>query len=263
LIAAGQHRVKEANLSKTILITGASRGIGAATARLAGQSGYDVAVNYAANEAAANAVVADVRKAGGKAVAIRADVASPEQIEKLFAAVDDEFGRLDAFFNNAGIINASARFVDIAFDRLQRMIAVNTIGAFVAAQQAVRRMSIRFGGLGGVIVNMSSLAAKLGGANESTDYAMSKGAIDTLTVGLAKELASEGIRVNAVRPGLIYTDIHESAGAADRVDRLKGLVPMQRGGTAEEVAEAVLWLCSDQASYCTGVLLDVGGGRGL
>jgi NAD(P)-dependent dehydrogenase (short-subunit alcohol dehydrogenase family) len=262
-LIGGRHRVKEANLSKTILITGGSRGIGAATARLAGQRGYDVAIDYAANEAAANAVVGDVRKAGGKSIAIRADVASAEQIQKLFATVDDEFGRLDAFFNNAGIFSASARFVDIAFDRLQRMVAVNTIGAFVAAQEAVKRMSTRFGGTGGVIVNMSSLAAKLGGANESTDYAMSKGAIDTLTIGLAKELASEGIRVNAVRPGLIYTDIHGSAGAADRVDRLRALVPMQRGGTAEEIAEAVLWLCSDQASYCTGVLLDVGGGRGL
>ena len=176
----------------------------------------------------------------------------PEEVVRLFKTVDAEFGALDAFFNNAGILETASKFVDIAPDRLQRIVAVNTVGAFIAAQEAVRRMSTRLGGKGGVIVNMSSLAAKLGGTNEATDYAASKGAIDTLTVGLAKELATEGIRVHAVRPGLIYTDIHASTGDPNRVDRLKGLVPMQRGGTAEEVAEAVLWLCSDQSTYCTG-----------
>ena len=182
---------------------------------------------------------------------------------RLFKTVDAELGRLDAFFNNAGIVEKAAKFVDIAPERLQRILAVNTIGAFIAAQEAVRRMSTRLGGKGGAIVNMSSMAAKLGGSNESTDYATAKGAIDSLTIGLAKELAEEGIRVNAVRPGLIDTDIQRDFGVGDRVGKYKHLVPMQRGGTAEEVAEAVLWLCSEQASYCTGLLLDVAGGRGL
>jgi NAD(P)-dependent dehydrogenase (short-subunit alcohol dehydrogenase family) len=249
--------------AKVMLITGASRGIGAATARLAAQRGYDVAVNYASNKAAAEAVVADIRKAGRKAVAIPADVGKPEDIVRLFRSVDGELGRLDAFFNNAGIVEKAAKFVDISPDRLQRMLAVNTVGAFIAAQEAARRMSTRLGGNGGVIVNMSSMAAKLGGSNESTDYATAKGAIDTLTIGLAKELAPEGIRVNAVRPGLIDTDIQRDFGVGDRVGRNKGLVPLQRGGTAAEVAEAVIWLCSDLSSYCTGVILDIAGGRGL
>ena len=250
-------------MTKVMLITGASRGIGAATARLAAKRGYDVAVNYAGNKAAADAVVSDIRKEGRKALAIQADVGKPEDITRLFKTVDAEFGAIDAFFNNAGILETASKFVDIAPERLQRIVAVNTVGAFIAAQEAVRRMSTRLGGKGGVIVNMSSLAARLGGTNEATDYAASKGAIDTLTVGLAKEVATEGIRVHAVRPGLIYTDIHASTGDPNRVDRLKGLVPMQRGGTAEEVAEAVLWLCSDQSTYCTGLLLDISGGRGL
>ena len=250
-------------MSKIILITGASRGIGAATARLAAQRGYDVAINYASNREAAEAVAADVRKAGRRAVTIQADIGKPDDIARLFATVDKELGRLDAFFNNAGIVEKASRFVDIPPDRLQRIIAVNTTGAFIAAQEAVRRMSTRLGGNGGVLVNMSSMAAKLGGSGESTDYATAKGAIDTLTIGLAKELAPEGIRVNAVRPGLIDTDIQKDFGIGDRVARYKGLVPLQRGGTAEEVAEAVMWLCSGQSSYCTGVLLDISGGRGL
>jgi NAD(P)-dependent dehydrogenase (short-subunit alcohol dehydrogenase family) len=246
-----------------MLITGASRGIGAATARLAAARGYAVAVNYVVREDAAEAVAADVRKAGHKALTIQADIGKPDEIARLFRTIDSEFGRLDAFFNNAGIVSRAAKFVDVAPARLQQILAVNTTGAFIAAQEAVRRMSTRLGGRGGVIVNMSSLAAKLGGAAESTDYAFSKGAIDTLTVGLAKELASEGIRVNAVRPGLIETDIQKDFGIGDRVGKYKDLVPMKRGGTPQEVAEAVLWLCSDQASYITGVLLDVSGGRGL
>ena len=250
-------------MTKTMLITGASRGIGAATARLAARRGYDVAVNYAGNKAAADAVVADIREQGRKALAIQADVGKPEDVVRLFKTVDAEFGALDAFFNNAGIVGTAAKFVEIAPERLQRILAVNTVGAFVAAQEAVRRMSIRLGGKGGVIVNMSSMAARLGGSGESTDYATAKGAIDTLTIGLAKELAAEGIRVNAVRPGLIDTDIQKDFGVGDRVGKNKGLVPMQRGGTAEEVAEAVLWLCSDQSTYCTGQLLDIAGGRGL
>jgi len=248
---------------RVMLITGASRGIGAATARLAAARGYAVVVNYVARKDAAEAVAADVRKAGRKALTIQADIGKPHEIARLFQAIDSEFGRLDAFFNNAGILSQAAKFVDIAPTRLQQILAVNTTGAFIAAQEAVRRMSKRSGGAGGVIVNMSSLAAKLGGAAESTDYAFSKGAIDTLTVGLAKELASEGIRVNAVRPGLIETDIQKDFGIGDRVGKYKDLVPMKRGGTPQEVAEAVLWLCSDQASYITGVLLDVSGGRGL
>ena len=246
-----------------MLITGASRGIGAATARLAAARGYAVAVNYLGHKDAAEAVAADVRRLGHKATTIQADVGKPEEITRLFKAVDAEFGRLDAFFNNAGILSRAARFIDIAPDRLQQILAVNTTGAFIAAQEAVRRMSTRLGGRGGVIVNMSSLAAKLGGPGESTDYAFSKGAIDTLTVGLAKELACEGIRVNGVRPGLIETDIQKDFGIGDRVGKYKDLVPMKRGGRPEEVAEAVVWLCSDQASYITGVLLDVSGGRGL
>jgi NAD(P)-dependent dehydrogenase (short-subunit alcohol dehydrogenase family) len=249
-------------MTKLMLITGASRGIGAATARLAAARGYDVAINYARNTEAADRVAADVRKAGRKALAVQADIARPEDIARLFKTVDAEFGRLDAFFNNAGIVEKAAKFIEISPERLQRILAVNTTGAFIAAQEAVRRMSTRLGGNGGVIVNMSSMAAKLGGSNEATDYATAKGAIDSLTIGLAKELAGEGIRVNAVRPGLIDTDIQRDFGVGDRVERYKGLVPMQRGGTAEEVAEAVLFLC-DGATYCTGVLFDVAGGRGL
>ena len=250
-------------MSRVMLITGGSRGIGAATARLAAARGYDVAFSYASNSAAADAVAADISRAGRRAVAVQADMGRPEDITRLFAALDADFGRLDAFFNNAGIFGRASRFVDIGPDRLQHMLAVNTAGPFLAAQAAVRRMSTRLGGKGGTIVNMSSMAAKLGGSNEATDYAASKGAIDTLTIGLAKELAGEGIRVNAVRPGLIYTDIHASVGNPDRVDKLKHLVPLQRGGTAEEVAEAVLWLCSEQSSYCTGLIVDVAGGRGI
>ena len=217
--------------AKVLLITGGSRGIGAATARLAGQRGWDVVVNYAANKTAAEAVVADVRKAGRKAIAVQADVAKPEDIARLFKTADAEFGRLDAFFNNAGIVEKASKFVDIAPDRLQRILAINTTGAFIAAQEAARRMAKSRGGRGGVIVNMSSMAAKLGGSNESTDYATAKGAIDSLTIGLAKELAPEGIRVNAVRPGLIDTDIQKDFGVGDRVGKNKGLVPLQRGGT--------------------------------
>jgi len=204
-----------------------------------------------------------VRKAGRKALVVQADMGKPEDVSRLFKTVDAELGRLDAFVNNAGILDKVSRFVDISPARLQRMLAINTVGAFLAAQEAVRRLSTRLGGKGGVIVNISSMAARLGGSNEATDYAFSKGAIDTLTIGLAKELALEGVRVNAVRPGLIDTDIQKDTGLPDRVGKYKGSVPMQRGGTAEEVAEAVLWLCSDQASYCIGQFIDVAGGRGL
>lgn len=250
-------------MRKTILITGGSRGIGAATAVKAADAGYDVAINYVSNAAAAEKVIAACRKAGARAEAFKADTSKPEEITALFKWFDKTFGRLDAFFNNAGIAGPTARFEDIPLQRLQETIALNTVGAFVAAQEAVRRMSTRHGGKGGTIVNMSSIAAKIGGSGAQVDYAASKGAIDTMTVGLAKEVADEGVRVNAVRPGLIYTDIHASMGVPDRVDQLKHLIPMKRGGSADEVAEAVLWLLSDKSSYTTGTLVDITGGRGL
>lgn len=250
-------------MRKILLITGGSRGIGAATARLAGRRGYDVAVNYVRDAAAAEAVVADVTAAGGRAVAIKADVGDPAQVRELFAAVDKQLGTVDAFFNNAGILWPHARFVDISQDQLTQTLSLNLIGGFVANQEAVRRMSTRHGGKGGAIVNMSSMAARLGGAFECLDYGVSKGAVDTMTIGLAKELAAEGVRVNGVRPGLIKTEIHKLTGETDRVGRLAASIPMKRGGTAEEVAEVVLWLLSDAASYVTGMTVDIAGGRGL
>jgi len=250
-------------MTRTLLITGGSRGIGAATARLAAGRGFDVAVNYAGNVAAAEAVVADVKAAGCRAIAVRADIADSAQVRAMFAEVDRQLGRIDAFFNNAGVLFPHKRFVDIAEDQLDRMIAVNLKGAYVAAQEAARRMSTRLGGKGGAIVNMSSMGAKLGGAFECTDYGATKGAIETLTIGMAKELAGEGVRVNAVRPGLIETEIHASAGEPGRVQRLMGTVPLGRAGSPEDVAEAVLWLLSDQSAYTTGVIVDVAGGRGI
>lgn len=250
-------------MSKRLLITGGSRGIGAATARLAAARGYDVAINYAGNRAAAEAVVAEIEKHGRKGVAIQGDMSKPEDVERLFATVDKELGRIDAFFNNAGIAGPISKLVDMPVERIQKTFALNTVGAFVAAQEAVRRMSTRLGGNGGAIVNMSSMAAKAGAPNDGTDYGASKGAIDTFTVGLAKEVAGEGIRVNAVRPGLIYTEIHATMGQPDRVDNLRTAIPLQRGGTPEDVGEAVLWLMSDQASYIIGQLVDVAGGRAL
>lgn len=248
---------------RTLLVTGGSRGIGAAAARLGAAAGYDVCISYVANQQAAAEVVKAVEATGRKAHAIKCDTASPDQIAAMYREFDAHFGALDAFFNNAGILAKAGRFVDIPVEQLTSIVSTNSIGAFIAAQEAARRMSTRLGGRGGSIVNMSSIASKLGGAFEATDYAFSKGCIDTLTVGLAKELADEGVRVNAVRPGLIYTDIHDSSGIVDRVEKYKGLVPMKRGGMAEEVAEAVLWLLSDKASYVTGTLVDVAGGRGL
>jgi NAD(P)-dependent dehydrogenase (short-subunit alcohol dehydrogenase family) len=250
-------------MAKVLLVTGGSRGIGAATARLGAARGYDVAVHYGRDSAAAEAVAADVRKAGRRAVTLQADVADPAAIAAMFERLDKELGAADAFFNNAGIFALGKKFVDISLADLQAMIAINLTGAFVAAQQAARRMSTRLGGKGGVIVNMSSMAARLGSPGDGVHYAAVKGAIESMTVGMAKELAGEGIRVNGVRPGLIDTEIHGTAGQPDRVKRLASTIPLGRGGTGEDVAEAVLWLMSQQAGYITGITVDVAGGRGI
>ena len=244
-----------------IIITGASRGIGAATAQLAAARGYAVCVNYVHNQAAAQAVVDAIRAAGGEALAVAGDVAVEADVLKLFQVVDNELGTLSALVNNAGILEHQMRVEEMDVARLQRVFTTNIIGSFLCAREAVRRMSTKFGGKGGAIVNLSSMAAKLGGPGEYVDYAASKGAIDAMTVGLAKEVADQGIRVNAVRPGVIYTDIHASGGEPGRVDRVKDSVPMRRGGSAEEVAQAVVWLLSDAASYSTGSFIDVAGGR--
>ena len=241
------------------LITGASGGIGAATARLAAERGYDLALSYNGNKAAAEAVAADARKAGARAEIYCADVAKPEDIEALFTAVDRDFGRIDALVNNAGVVDMAARVTDFTHDRLRRMFDINVIGAMLAAKEAVLRMQAQ--GSGGSIVNISSVAARLGSANEFVDYAASKAAIDTFTKGLANEVATDGIRVNSLRPGLIETDIHAKGGEPGRAERLAVNVPMKRVGTADEVADAVLYLLSDQASYVTGAFLDVSGGR--
>ena len=248
-------------MSRVLIVTGGGRGIGAAAARLAAAQGYAVAVNYRRDRAAAEAVVAEIVGAGGAALAVPGDVAAEEEVVRLFATVDERLGRIDALVNNAGILETQARLDAMDGARLQRVLATNVIGSLLCAREAVRRMSTARGGSGGAIVNLSSVAARLGAPNEYLDYAASKGAIDTMTVGLAKEVAAEGIRVNAVRPGIIYTDIHASGGEPGRVDRLKGTVPMGRGGTPEEVAQAILWLLSDAAAYVTGTIIDVTGGR--
>lgn len=244
-----------------ILITGASRGIGAATALLAGERGYAVCVNYVRNRDAAEAVVNAIVVGGGKAIAVAADVAVESDVVRLFETVDTKFGTLTALVNNAGILETQMRLEQMDAARLQRIFTTNVVGSFICAREAVKRMSTSLGGNGGAIVNLSSVASRIGGAGEYIDYASSKGAIDTMTIGLAKEVADQGIRVNAVRPGVIYTDIHASGGEAGRVDRVKDATPMRRGGRADEVAQAIMWLLSDQASYSTGSFLDVAGGR--
>ncbi|MBL8671931.1 MAG: SDR family oxidoreductase [Alphaproteobacteria bacterium] len=246
---------------KILLVTGASRGIGAAIARLAGRRGYDVCVNYVRAAAEAEKVVADVRAQGQRAVAVRADVARADEIELLFAETDRQLGPVTALVNNAGITGPYGRMDALKPGDIDAVLVTNVRGALLCTQAAARRMSTRSGGRGGAIVNVSSRASDLGGPTEWVTYAASKGALDTLTIGTAKELAPEGIRVNAVNPGLILTDIHAAAGGADRVQRLVGSVPMGRAGTPEEVAEPVLFLLSDEASYVTGALLPVGGGR--
>lgn len=248
-------------MERILLVTGGSRGIGAATALLAAQRGYAVAVNYQNNADAAEAVVRQIHEAGGRALAVQADVADEAQVLRMFAQVDEALGRLDALVNNAGVVDRAQRVEDMSVARWQRQFATNVIGAFTCAREAVRRMSTRHGGRGGAIVNVSSVAAKLGSANQYVDYAASKAAIDTFTLGLAHEVAGDGIRVNAVRPGVIDTDIHASGGQPDRAWRLAPNIPMQRPGTAQEIANAILWLLGDEASYVTGAVLDVGGGR--
>ncbi|MFC7288368.1 SDR family oxidoreductase [Herminiimonas glaciei] len=246
---------------KVMIVTGGSRGIGAEIATLAAADDYAVCISYVKNKTAADVVVAAIREAGGTAIAVAADMAVEADILRLFATVDKELGTVTALVNNAGILETQMRVDQMDVARMQRIFNTNIVGTFVCAREAVKRMSTKYGGTGGAIVNISSVAARAGGPGEYVDYAASKGAVDTMTIGLAKEVANEGIRVNAVRPGVIYTEIHASGGEPGRVDRVKASVPMQRGGEAREVAQAAIWLLSDQASYTTGSFLDVAGGR--
>jgi NAD(P)-dependent dehydrogenase (short-subunit alcohol dehydrogenase family) len=246
---------------EVIVITGAARGIGAATARLAAERGYAVCVNYRNDREAAKRVVTDIEASGARAFAVGADISVEAGAVRLFEETERQLGRITALVNNAGILEQQMRVEAMDGGRLQRIFATNVIGSILCAREAVRRMSTRHGGKGGAIVNLSSVAARTGSPNEYVDYAASKGAIDTFTVGLAQEVASEGIRVNAVRAGFIYTDMHASGGEPGRVDRVKQFVPMKRGGSANEVAHAILWLLSDEASYTTGSFIDVAGGR--
>ncbi len=248
-------------MNKVLLVTGGGRGIGAATALLAAQQGWSVAVNYTANSLAADEVVRQIRAAGGQAISVKADVADEAQVLRMFEHIDAKLGRVSGLVNNAGVVDVAARVDEMSVARWKRMFDVNVIGSLICAREAVRRMSTRHGGEGGSIVNLSSAAARLGSPGQYVDYAAAKGAIDAFTIGLAKEVAAEGIRVNAVRPGLIDTDIHASGGLPNRVKDLQHLVPMQRGGSAQEVAQSIVWLLSDAASYTTMSLIDVSGGR--
>jgi NAD(P)-dependent dehydrogenase (short-subunit alcohol dehydrogenase family) len=248
-------------MNPVLLITGGSRGIGVATALLAVRRGYAVAVNYTANSLAADKVVQQIHVGGGKAIAVQADVAIESQVMAMFETIDTQLGRLTALVNNAGVVDVAQRVDEMSVARLKRMFDINVLGSFLCAREAVKRMSTRHGGTGGAIVNVSSVAARLGGAGQYVDYAASKGAIDAFTVGLAKEVAMEGIRVNAVRPGIIETEIHASGGQPERARQMAPLVPLQRPGSALEVAQAIVWLLSEESSYTTGALLDVAGGR--
>lgn len=248
-------------MKKVLLITGGSEGIGAATALLAARQGYVVCINYVQNHDAARSVVEKIGEAGGIAYAFQADVADEQQVVKMFNDIDTLVGTITALVNNAGIIETQSLLVDMSAARIRKTFDTNVLGSLLCAREAVKRMSTRLGGTGGSIVNVSSAAARIGAPFEYIDYAASKGAIDAMTLGLSKEVAEEGIRVNCVRPGIIYTAIHGKAGEPNRVDRLKNNVPMKRGGEPEEVANAILWLLSDEASYVTGIMVDVAGGR--
>ena len=246
---------------RVLLVTGGGRGIGAATARLAASRGYEVCLTYLSNRSAADGVAKGIVDAGGTAHVFQADVSSEPDVVRLFKAVDDTCGRVTALVNNAGMLEAQMRVDEMDSGRLTRVFAANVVGTMICCREAVRRMSTRHGGTGGVIVNLSSAAARLGSPGEYVDYAAAKAAVDTLTLGLAREVGDEGVRVNAVRPGLIHTEIHASGGEPNRIARLASTVPMKRGGTAEEVASSILWLVSDEASYVTGAIVDVTGGR--
>ena len=246
---------------KVVLITGGSRGIGAACALLAAKQGYKVCVNFASNENAALGVVSEIEKIGGSAIAVKGDVASEADILNLFAETKSRLGPVTGLINNAGILSKEGRLDTFSTERIARIIAVNVTGSILCAREAVKAMSTQHGGNGGSIINISSIAATLGAPGVYVDYAATKGAIDTFTIGLAREVATEGIRVNGIRPGIIDTDIHGSGGSPNRVEELKHVIPMQRGGSAMEVAEVVLWLMSDAASYVTGTTVDVSGGR--
>jgi len=248
-------------MDDVLIVTGGSRGIGAATALIAGRNGYAVCVNYLKNEDAAEKIVNEINSNGGRAIAVCADISLEEEVVDLFQTVDVQLGTVSALVNNAGILETQMRIADMDAARLNRVFLTNITGSFLCAREAVKRMSRKNGGNGGAIVNVSSAAARLGSPGEYVDYAASKGAIDTFTIGLAREVAEEGIRVNAVRPGIIETDIHASGGEPGRVDRIKGTIPMKRGGSPEEVARAIMWLLSVESSYTTGALLDVSGGR--
>ncbi|NEP17728.1 MAG: SDR family oxidoreductase [Leptolyngbya sp. SIO4C1] len=246
---------------KVVVITGSSRGIGAATARLAAKQGFAVCVNYLTDAQAAAAVVEKIQQEGGRAISLKADVSQEREVVQLFETVDRQLGSLSALVNNAGILKAQMRVEEMDAARLSQIFTTNITGYFLCAREAIRRMSTKYQGTGGAIVNVSSAASRLGSAGEYVDYAASKGAIDTFTIGLAQEVAAEGIRVNAVRPAFIYTDIHASGGEPDRVERIKNAIPMKRGGYPAEVANAILWLLSDAASYVTGALIDLAGGK--
>jgi len=248
-------------MNKIILVTGGSRGIGASTAILAAKKGYDVCVNYLKNSEAAFKVVDTINQNGGKAIALQADVSVETEVQDLFLQIDKDLGRITALVNNAGVLEMQSRVDQMDMKRLARVFNQNIISCFLCSKEAVKRMSTNYGGRGGAIVNVSSIAARTGSPAEYVDYAVSKGAIDTFTLGLSKEVAAEGIRVNAVRPGFIYTDIHASGGEADRVDRIKDALPLKRGGQPGEVANAILWLLSEEASFSTGTFIDITGGR--